>query len=62
MVKIISTVPHKSVVKEAVCRNCGSTLEYVPKDVREDYTSDYTGDRSYYKYIDCPNCGKEVHL
>ena len=26
-------VPHKSVVKECICRKCGCTLEYTPNDV-----------------------------
>ena len=60
MVEIINKEPHKSVVKEAICRNCGVTLSYVPADVHEDYSSDYTGDRDYYKYIGCPNCRKKV--
>lgn len=60
MVEITKKEPHKSVIKEAICRNCGVTLAYVPAEVKEDYTSDYTGDRDYFKYIDCPNCNKKV--
>ena len=60
MVRVINTDPHKSVVKEVVCRNCGATLEYVPADLQKDYTTDYTGNKEYYHYIRCPQCSKEV--
>jgi DNA-directed RNA polymerase subunit RPC12/RpoP len=60
MVTVVSTIPHPSVVKEVVCKHCGSTLNYVPIDVKEDYTSDYTGDKDYYKYIGCPTCNNIV--
>lgn len=62
MVTVVSREPHKSVVKECVCRNCGATLQYVPADVTKDYTFDYTGGREAYNYIKCPNCGKEVQV
>ena len=60
MVNIVNREPHMSVVKEVICRNCGVTLQYVPNDVKEDYTSDYTGSKDYYNYIQCPNCNKHV--
>lgn len=62
MVTVVSTVPHRDVVKETICRNCGSTLQYVPADVKSDYTTDYLGDRDYYKFITCPPCGHKVHV
>lgn len=62
MVTVVSTVPHRDVVKETVCRHCGVTLQYVPTDVKNDYTTDYTGGRDYYKFIGCPACGKEVKV
>jgi len=62
MVEIVSKEPHKSVVKEAVCHKCGVTLSYVPIEVKEDYTSDYLGDKDYYKYISCPNCPSRVRV
>lgn len=49
-----------SVVKRVTCRNCASILEYVPCEVRENYSTDYTGDKDYYKYILCPCCGKQA--
>lgn len=62
MVTVVSTIPHPSVVKETICRNCGATLNYVPNDVKEDYSTDYTGGKDYYKYIQCPPCGNKVHV
>ena len=62
MVKIVNKEPHSSVVKEKVCGNCGVTLEYVPLDVKEDYSTDYTGGKDYYNYIICPNCNKRVKV
>jgi RNase P subunit RPR2 len=60
MVKVINAVPHVSVVKRCICKNCGSELEYVPQEVMVNFTSDYTGGKDYYKYITCPSCNKEV--
>jgi hypothetical protein len=33
-IRIIDPGPHKSVVKEVICQNCGATLEYTPADVQ----------------------------
>ena len=60
MVTVVSTVPHSSVVKEIVCKNCGSTLQYVPADVKEEVHTDYGGGRDVYHYIVCPPCGHKV--
>lgn len=60
MVKVISTVPHQSVVKEVVCKNCGSTLEYVPKDVQQKIHYDYTGGADYFSVIECPVCNHQI--
>lgn len=62
MVEIINKEPHKSVVKEAICRNCGVTLAYVPADIKRDYESDYTGDKDYFNCISCPNCNKIIKV
>lgn len=59
MVTVVSAVPHPSVVKEIVCRNCGATLNYVPADIQKKTVSDYTGDREIISYIKCPPCGHE---
>lgn len=60
MVTVVSTQPHPSVVKETVCRNCGATLQYVPKDIKSRTTRDYTGCADTDYYIQCPPCGHEV--
>lgn len=61
-VVIINETPDASVVKRTVCRNCGCTLEYVPNDIKEDSTTDYTGGKDIYYYIRCPKCRNEVHV
>jgi DNA-directed RNA polymerase subunit RPC12/RpoP len=60
MIKIIDTKPHKSVVREVVCKHCGSTLEYTPSDIEQSYSTDYTGGRDYYNLIKCPSCSHEI--
>ena len=62
MVEIIKREPAESVVMESICLNCGVTLAYVPNDVKEDYSTDYTGDRDYFNFIICPNCKKRVKV
>jgi len=60
MVTVVSTVPHLSVVKEVVCHNCGSTLSYVPMDIKEEVHRDYGGGSDTYYHIICPPCGHKV--
>ncbi len=60
MVTVVSRTPHQSVVKETICRNCGSTLQYVPRDIKERIETDYGGGRDLIKYIDCPECNEHV--
>jgi hypothetical protein len=60
MVNVVSKIPHQSVVKEVVCRNCGATLSYVPREVKSRIIRDYSGSSEDYRHIDCPNCSKEV--
>lgn len=62
MVRIVEEQPDPSVVKHVVCGNCGRKLEYVPADVKKDYSSDYLGGKDYYNYIRCPGCNKRVHV
>ncbi len=62
MVTVVSTVPHPSVIKEVVCRHCGSTLNYVPKDIQERKTVDYDGSRDIVYFINCPPCGTEISV
>lgn len=61
-VKIIKTEPDSTVVKEAVCRNCGVTLQYVPKDVKNHVHHDYAGGSDTVYYIECPACNHQVHV
>lgn len=61
MVRVIDDKPHKSVVKEIVCKNCGATLEYVPMDTRKITHHDYGGGSNTYTVIDCPKCNKAVY-
>lgn len=51
MVTVVDTKPHKSVVKEVVCRNCGATLEYTPNDVQSELHHDYGGGCDTYNFI-----------
>lgn len=60
MVTVVSTNPHPSVIKEAICRNCGATLNYVPKDVQSQYYRDYGGGGDTDYWINCPPCGNKV--
>lgn len=60
MVTVVSTVPHRSVVKEVICRNCGATLNYVPLDIKKDMHTDYTGDKEEFLHIVCPPCGHKI--
>lgn len=62
MVTVVSTVPHASVVKEVVCGNCGSTLQYVPNDVKTKTISDYLGDKDTIRYIECPVCNHQKYV
>ena len=62
MVKIIDEEPHKSVVKEKVCKNCGCTLSYTPLDVKEN--TGYNERDGYWghQWIVCPKCSKNVTI
>jgi len=59
-VKIIDEGPDPSVVKQIICKNCGVKLEYLPVDILDGTTSDYTGSKDIYHYINCLKCNKEV--
>ena len=64
MIKVIDTKPHRSVVKQCICRNCGVTLEYVPNDVKEETHGDYGGGSDTVYFLVCPNppCMKRVYV
>lgn len=60
MVTVVSTQPHQSVVKETICKNCGSTLQYIPRDIKERTVTDYTGCREIIRFIECPVCADQA--
>lgn len=62
MVTVVSTVPHPSVIKEVVCHNCGSTLNYVPRDVQSHTYKDYSGCSDTDYFIVCPACDEKVFV
>jgi hypothetical protein len=59
-VKVIKKKPDQSVVKRVVCRNCGATLEYVPKDVHRWDGTDMGGGPDGEEWINCPECKEKV--
>lgn len=60
MVKIIDETPDPSVVRRVICGGCGRRLEYTPIEVHRDYSTDYTGCKDYYNFINCPGCHNQV--
>lgn len=60
MVKVISTGPDKTVVKQVICRNCGATLEYTPNEVQSRHGTDYGGGPDGEEWVNCPNCGHKA--
>jgi len=61
-VRIVRKKPDVSVIKRVVCQNCGVTLEYLPKDVKERHGRDYCGGPDGDKHIMCPACDAKVIL
>lgn len=55
-IQVIDKGPHKSVVKEVVCTNCGATLAYTPSDVYTQVVRDYGGGADDVSTIRCPQC------
>lgn len=62
MVTVVSTIPHPTVVKEVVCKNCGATLSYVPKDIKSHSYKDYDGGGNTDYFIKCPPCGEKIYV
>jgi DNA-directed RNA polymerase subunit RPC12/RpoP len=60
MVRVVKSEPHPSVVKEVICSNCGATLEYIPKDIKQRIEGDYTGGSDQINFIECPQCSHEI--
>ena len=61
-VRVIDPTPQPEAVKRKTCMSCGVKLEYVEGDVKRGLDRDYTGSEDPYRYIECPNCGKEVRV
>jgi hypothetical protein len=59
-IRIINEVPHPTVVKEVICKNCGVTLEYTPADVEINKYTDIDGGRGVQGLIGCPKCSKPI--
>jgi hypothetical protein len=60
MVTVVSRVPPHNLVKQCLCRNCGATLEYLPKDVQKETHYDYGGGKDLIEFIKCPDCNNEI--
>lgn len=60
-VKVIKKKPDASVIKRKICKNCGATLEYTPKDVKHS-TGVSMGEFDSSSYIGCPNCRAIVYV
>jgi RNase P subunit RPR2 len=58
MVKVVGE--DHSAIKRITCRHCAARLEYVPRDVQEINSKDYSGGSDGYFYIVCPRCNHEV--
>lgn len=41
-------------------KDCGSLIEFSLAELKEDYSTDYLGDRDYYRYLICPGCGEKM--
>ena len=44
------------------CGNCFHIMRYLPKDIKERKSYDYTGDHDMVYFIDCANCNKEISV
>lgn len=60
MIRIIKQDPHKDVLKEVVCRNCGVTLEYTPSDETKKSGTAGLGDSWTQRHIKCPSCSHKI--
>lgn len=59
-IRVVSKGPAKEIEKEIVCKNCGATLSYVPRDVKSRHGTDYGGGPDGAEWIDCPECNSNV--
>ena len=60
MIRIIDEKPDASVIKNAICKNCGVKLEFVPLDVKSKSYRDIDGSSDTHRWINCPKCNYEI--
>jgi DNA-directed RNA polymerase subunit RPC12/RpoP len=48
--------------RRVTCRDCGSILEYLPRDVEHKTHHDYSGGSDTYSFIKCPECKATVYV
>lgn len=60
--KVLNMNPHPSVVRQLVCKSCGSTLEYVPQDIKLRVDVSYDCSRDVVHFITCPVCNKDNYV
>ncbi len=53
---------HPSATKRVICMNCGAELEYTKSDTRTKVSTDYTGGKDTYRYLDCPECRNAINV
>ncbi|RJQ26741.1 hypothetical protein C4577_03035 [Candidatus Parcubacteria bacterium] len=47
-------------LKKVTCKNCGSILEYLPKDVKSEVLYSMAEYDGTYCWIKCPDCKEQV--
>jgi predicted RNA-binding Zn-ribbon protein involved in translation (DUF1610 family) len=60
--RIVNPGPDASVEKQVICPNCGTTIAYVPNDVKSRSGIDYGGGPDGSTWIVCPSCRKQIVL
>ena len=58
-IRIINEVPDKSVLKQAICKMCGITIEYAPIDVLSRVVTCFD-DTETRRWVDCPKCKAQI--
>lgn len=41
---------------------CGSLIEFSYSELAKDFTTDYLGDRDYFRSLTCPSCGETIRF
>ena len=50
----------KQGIYQKVHKACGSLIEFAANELKEDWSSDYLGDREYFRALSCPSCGGQM--